>query len=231
MVVVIGRCPSLALLWFALSPLVLVAPVYAVFLGQSVQPHLGPHQHLEASQRGAARSHLEATHCPFICPLLQIDFPLVQDSASWLRYYLDSPGASAPPPSFMLPPMETSAPSWVLNECTGKMLLLPLALRYHSSFPARMGYSMKPFACQNFQTRSRHQPTHQALKGRLLHSLLESVNSPGAWNVSGSQVSTHSAREQCTLSSLLAKSHLHKGVSRILFTWLCWEWKVFHFLF
>lgn len=37
MMIMIERCTSLALLWFALAPLTPVAPVCAVFLGKSVQ--------------------------------------------------------------------------------------------------------------------------------------------------------------------------------------------------
>lgn len=74
------------------------------------------------------------------------------------------------------------------------MIFFPLALYYHPSFPASMGYSVKPPICQNFQTTSRHQAlcvhcpsqnqqVHQVLKGTLLYSHLSPLvpQGVGGW--------------------------------------------------
>ena len=80
-----------------------------------------------------------------------IDFPLL-----WFSYCLGSPGAPAPPLSFMLPSKEPSVPSKASVNGWEKGPFLPLALYHHPCFPAGMGYSIKPPACQNFQTQRRH---------------------------------------------------------------------------
>lgn len=67
----IGRDPSLALLWFALAPPVLVAAICAYFLGQRVQSHLGSHRTQELLREGQSKCHLKAISCPCIRSLFR----------------------------------------------------------------------------------------------------------------------------------------------------------------
>lgn len=86
---------------------------------------------------------------------------------------------------------------------------LPLALYKHQSFPDGMGYSSKPPACQNFQTRAgtrlyvficpRLQGTGKALQTAPFQSLLHSMSITGEENVCW-LTGQHSAR--CKMSPL-----------------------------
>lgn len=76
---------------------------------------------------------------------------------------------------------------------TEKHSFLPLTLNYHLTFPDGMSDSIKPPACRNCRTRSRHQALHlhmpqtpgsmSSLPKAPLHGPIHSISATGEWTV------------------------------------------------
>ena len=110
MMMMIGKCLSLALLWFALASLMPMAAPYADFLRQSVQSHFGPHRTEEPLREGQP-SPTSKPPAVLTSGHSLGRFPTGAGFSIMIQLLFGQPQGFCSSPEFYAPPMETFAPS------------------------------------------------------------------------------------------------------------------------